>query len=527
MTRPRLFSSLSLARFGFLPIAFVLSASATGCGRYEPALFADRPTVKRVNDDKPIDVPAHASFDEREQLSDIYLRRPLFDFVRPLDFPTAADVNALDEVPASSWYDPEQPVLAPEGITPPVPPLLALDERAVIGDGALVIRDARGLRYELRVDPKEQAGLRTGAEVVGGYLLRSLGLRAPRSWIVTLPDAVFTTDGDTSRARLGDWLTTTAATVEGGRRVSATFWPGGIDVGITSDFSARRDDPNDRVPHHDRRTLRAMKIFAHWMAWRQFGVRSTRDVYVGKPGEGHLLHYFVGMSRALGTQDLQPEAVRAEQAGSVGWNLITLGLSRPKVTAARHAEFPSLGYLPADLVPGDFDVSIPYSPFVRMQPADEYWAAKRLMDAPAEALRAGIPAAGLPINAGAHLVDVLERRRRLLIEHAMTVVTPVDVTASVGRSVWLRDRAIAAGFANASTTRYEVAFLDTEGREISHGIRFKAAGELTAIPLPAGHLFGAIVLHVRAVRDGAQLPRACDVHVMADRASVRVIGIRH
>lgn len=522
-----------LPRARALPITFIaalaaLVASTTaGCGRYVPALFADRPAVTVVRDDKPIPIPSRTSFDEREQISDIYLRRPLFDVVRPLDFPTGGDVNALDEVPPSSWYEPQQPVLSPPGVTPPAPPLLVLDEKGTIADDALVVRDARGLRYELLVDPPEQSGLRTGAEVIGGYLIRGLGLRAPRSWIVTLPDSIFTTDGDKSRERLSSWVKTSAALVEGGRRVSATLWPGGVDVGVTSDYSVRRDDPNDKVPHRDRRTLRAMRIFAHWIGWNSFGVRTTRDVYVGKPGEGHLLHYFVGMSQTLGTRDVQPEAIYDEEAGSIGWKLLTLGLARSAVQPARQAPFPSIGYFPAELEPGTFDVNPPYSPFVRMQPADEYWAAKRLLDIPNEVFRMGVPAANLLPAAGDSLVDALQQRRQLLVAHAMIGVTPVDVTASVGRAVWLRDRAIAAGLAEAASTQYEVAFLAEDGSERAHGLRIKAVGELTAITLPADILVGLVVLNIRVVRAGFRWSRSCDVHVLPDRSSARVIGVRH
>ena len=521
MTRSRARSAVAVA----LAVAAIAEVS-TGCGHHVPALFADRPVVTVVRDDKPIDLPSRRDFDEREHISDIYFRRPLFDVVRPLDFPTAGDVNAMDEVPSSTWYDPDQPVLAAPDASPSLP-LTALDERPAIADEALVVRDAHGRRFELLADPPEQAGLFTAAEVLGGALLRGLGLRAPRAWILALPSSSVASDGDKAKARLDTWLARKAATTEGGRRVSATAWIDGVDVGVTSDYSLRRDDPNDRVNHHDRRTLRATKVFAHWMGWSGFGVRSTRDAYVGKIGEGHLLHYLIGTSRAFGTLDLRPTETRDEEGGGVAWNLITLGLSGPTVTAARRAPFSSLGYLPADLVPGEFDVSPPYSPFVRLTPPDEYWAAKRLMDATDAALRAGLAAAFLQPAAVRHLTEVLEGRRRLLVQHAMTVVSPVDPAATVGRSVWLRDRAIAAGFAEASDTIFDVAFLDDDGAELAPRVRIRAAGELTAVRLPRKLLFGRVVLHVRVVRGGIEAPRPCDVHLMADRSSVRVLGVRH
>ncbi len=498
-----------------------------GCGRYVPALFADRPVVTVVHDDAPIDLPSRRTFDERQHISDVYLRRPLFNVVRPSDFLTGGDVNAMDEVPTSSWFDAAQPVRVASDVLPPALPMTALDESPVIAEDALVVRDARGTRYELLTDPPDATGLHTAAEVVGGYLLRGLGLRAPRSWVLALPRPGVTAEDDKAQARLDGWLARKAALVDGDRRVSATLWPGGIDVGVAGDYSARRDDKNDRVDHHDRRTLRATKIFAHWLAWNRFGVGSTRDVYVGKPGEGHLVHYLVGTSRALGTQDLKAKDSLDEAGGDIWSNLYTFGLAGPTLSLARRSPFTSVGYLAPTLEPGDFEASVPYSAFVRLTPPDEYWAAKRLMDLPEDALRAGIEAAFMQPEAGRHLADVLTKRKRLLIAHAMTVVTPVDVATNVGRSVWLKDRAIVAGEAKASETVYDISFLDYDGTERATSVRIRAGGELTAIPLPKKILVGLVVFRVFSVRAGVESPRACDIHVMADRSNARVIGVRH
>jgi len=518
---------MNLRRLLALPaIAVVLAA----CGRYRPAVFADRPPVEVVHDDQATPLPSRQGFDEREHLSDVYLRRPLFDVIRPLDFGTGGDVNALDEVPPSTWYEPLLTKRAPSGnanASPPTFPFIALDESPTTSPDALVVGDAKGVRYELLTDPPDKPGLHTAAEVLGSLLLRSLGLRAPRAWIVGVPESTLSSNGAEARKRLEAWLARKAALVGGSRRVSATLWPPGIDVGIASDFSLRGDDPNDRVEHANRRTLRAMRIFAHWMGWTSFGVKSTRDVYVGEPGKGHLVHFMTGVSRAFGTQDLQDLPRLDEQAGSLWWHLGTFGLAPVPTTPAKIAAFPSLGYLSETLVPGDFDVSPPYSPFVRLTPGDEYWAGKRLIDAGEDAIRIGIEATELPDNASAHLEKVLNKRRRALIAHATAVVTPLDVAANAGRTVWFKDRAIAAGVAQRKGTYYEVSYLDQSGHELSPRRSFWSAGEISVVPLPDAFEAGPLVLHVRSVRDGIPAPRWCDVHVVVDHTSARVIGIRH
>ena len=156
-----------------------------------------------------------------------------------------------------------------------------------------------------------------------------------------------------------------------------------------------------------------------------------------------------------------------------------------------------------------------------------YWAAKRLMDLTDDALRAAMAGALLQPQAIPHLIAVLQQRRRLLVTHAMSVVSPVEIAASVGRSVWLRDRAIVGGVAEARDTHYAIAFLDNDGSERAPRVLVPAAGELTAVMMPKSVLNGLVVLHVRVIRGETDAPRPCDVHVMVDRSSARVIGVRH
>ena len=512
---------LALAAVGAVP-------SFAGC-YYRPALFADHEIIDAVEDDRPIPLPSVRTFDEREQVSDIYLRRPLFDFVHPVDFPTGGDVNAMDEVAASTWYEPTATAkwgaLVAQA-APPTPPLVAIDEDPATDEEALVVRDARGLRYELIADPAGRPGLRTGADVVAGHLLRGLGLHAPMSWIVTVAPSALVAPAERTIERVRAWSQGKAVLANGGRRVSATLWPMGIDVGVCNDFNTRSDDPNDKIDHHDRRTLRAMKVFGAWLGWSGFGVRNTRDVYVGVPGEGHLVHTFVGLSRALGTMDLLDRPTRDERGGGVFFNLVTLGLSPAKTTPARRSPFPSLGYLPTTLAAAAYDVSPPYSPFVRFTPPDEYWAAKRLLDTGYESLVAAVAAARLPDDASHRLSETLLSRRHVLVAHGMSVVSPLDPAATSGRSVWLRDRAIAAGLIGPNDTRYEIAFLDNDGRARAPSVRLDATGPLTAVAIPP-ELSGLVVLHVWVIRDGAAAPRPCDVHVIAKDATTRVIGVRH
>src|SRR5204862_155775 len=82
-------------------------------------------------------------------------------------------------------------------------------------------------------------------------------------------------------------------------------------------------------------SIRALKVFAAWLALDGLGPSKTIDRYLGPPGEGHVVHYFVGLDEALGASNvIRPtDPPPAEGGGSPFTRLVTLGLfpnPRPK-----------------------------------------------------------------------------------------------------------------------------------------------------------------------------------------------------
>ena len=117
-------------------------------------------------------------------------------------------------------------------------------------------------------------------------------------------------------------------------RVRATRWPVGLDLGPTPVAGVRPEDPNDCVPHAERRTLRALGLALYWLGLKRLPPFALRDVYVGEPGKGHLLHYVVAMDDAFGAEAVGREA-QAKLGGegkyldeNAATALITLGMRR-------------------------------------------------------------------------------------------------------------------------------------------------------------------------------------------------------
>lgn len=542
------------------------SLASSGC-RYRPARFADRPEVVKVGDDMAIPVPERNDFDEILQVSDVYLRRPLFDALSPVDPPDAADVNALDEVPASSWYRPPRQlaeILADPEVPlggPPEPPFALVDDPPSLGSAGtrIAIVDRRGARYELARDTERRPELITGAAVVGSRLLRGLGYRTPDVFLLDLAPAdvglerpllaakapgeepLPTPPTDAQRAarakRVAASFAGGAPAREGRYRVSATRWPVGIDVGITPDFGTRGDDNNDLIAHNDRRTLRALSIFGSFLAFDGFGVRRTRDVYVGERGRGFLRHYVVNMERSLGAMSVvDPLPVYHPLDGPRGdgtiANLLLLGFAPSARPVATQRKFLALGTIGPLANPKGMDTALPYGPFVRLTRADGYWAAKRIQAllATPSTLEA-IVDAGRFSEPGARdeLLFLLRLRARQVVGYWFHRTTPIEILGTEDKRLVLRDEAIAGGYAPASEVTYELSYVDGEGRKLTGAQKIQATSDRFTLTVPPAVIDPKrnAVLHVRSFRRGVAAPMWCDVHLAFYVGGVRAYAISH
>jgi len=527
-----------------LVIAVLLCiGTAVGCGGYRPARFADKPAVTEVGDDAPVPVPRRRRLHEPVWLADVYVRRPLVNALEAERIPEAGDVNALDEVPRSSWFDPPRTVNAaamrkrPGSPGPPRPPLLVLAGSPSAGRAGVRVLDSRGFVYELRVDPPDRPAMRTAAEAIASRLAYGIGFRTPEVFVTSLGPDDFQVGSEANRAD-GSTVDVAAflasgppADAKGRYRVSATHWPVGLEIGPAPISGIRDDDPNDLVPHRDRRTLRSLKVVAAFLKLSRIGPHSIADVYVGPEGEGHVRHYLVGLDDALGASDIVRESdPRPEVAPLPPFeSLVTLGLAPSPKRPPTQTEFPSIGDLPEDLDPARFEPPDPYEPMDRLLPSDGYWAAKRIATLSRTAIWAAIREARIDdAPTRARLAEILLARRRAILEHYYGQVSPLEVVSDARGDIVIGDKAILDGIADAKQTRYSLVFLDEEGREVAKRQRWKASGKTFRLPLTdETRAVPYLVVRIVVIRDGKASPRAFEVHLVQEGGKPRVVGVRH
>jgi len=478
---------------------------------YRPARFIDRPPAEKVVDDRPIAMPRRTPFVEAVHLSDVYLRRPIVDALDAERFPDARDVNSLDEVPRSSWYSPGpldpaqfERSYAVSG-RPRTPTRVEAD-----GNGFRLV-DSRGEVYALVSEPQNRPATLTSAGVIASRLTRAAGYRAAEAWVV-------------DRAELG----VRPDVGPPGRRWLAVRWPLGVDLGPTDMTRQRDDDPNDRIPHRDRRTLRALGVLAAWLDLGELGPRHLRDVYVGLPGRGHVQHFLVHLHDSLGTRALFPAAESTSAVGVVRGkpltNLLTLGLTKPSAKAA--SRFESLLSFSRDGAAG-YALAEPYEPVDRLLPADGYWIAKRLNSISDDVIDDAIAEAHFPEpKVARHVRAALFERRRQLIRECFSRVSPIELEGITGRQIDLRDEATLAGIAVAEQSRYQVRVLDDTGAEITPAFRVRSLIGEIRVTLPALER-DYVVVRITAERAGEAAPRAFEIHLRQDDGTPRLVGARH
>ncbi|HEY5927740.1 MAG TPA: hypothetical protein VIV11_38910 [Kofleriaceae bacterium] len=522
--------------------------------------FANAPAVRVVNDRRNVPKqPEEIDYDRYLDNFDGSFHRLVtrrLELKRP---ERARGINALDEVPDSTWFTnrigvrdvpPEQLKNMPGSVGTPEDHKPWTIQSSKVGGLSVgfIIKDARGEKFLLKFDRKGLPEAETSTQIIIGRLLWAIGYNVTDDYVVRIrkedlvlaPDAKvkdpqgqsFPLDQRELEARLAQ----IDVAQDGTMRALVSRYLDGKPLGGHPGDGVRADDPNDRIPHELRRDLRGTYAIFEWLDHSDLHLANSLDMWVSDPANPdhhYVKHYFIDFGIALGTGAVKNDDLRFGYEYQLDWkamarSLFTFGLIQRPWEDRKKPPYRGVGlYDIANYDPGTWKPLTPmYTPVRVADRIDKFWASKTIMKLRREHIQAAVDAAKLSDpRAVAWLVDALIARQRKTARYWFERVNPVDELRVESRGLCFKDLSIAYQFAPARGTQYTLTFFDARGRRIARRA-VAAGGGTTCAPLELSVARDAYtIVRIDTRRPG--FSRSTFVYVARDErtTAARVIGI--
>lgn len=413
----------------------------------------------------------------------------------------AVNVNAWDEVPDSSWFEnrigrsPLSPEQVAEGACP-TPPPNSDGPWAVTGakpNGAnpgFIIKAQDGRRYLLKFDGVVQGPRATTADVVVSRIYHAAGFFVPCNQIVYFDAKILRVDAAAKaedehgndvpleQHHIDEVLSKALRTPDGRYRASSSLFIEGRPIGPFTYEGRRDDDPNDIVPHEDRRELRGSRLLGAWTNHFDAREQNTLAAFVEtSKGRGYVRHYIIDFGDCFGS--IWEPPMLGRRIGHSYYldfpymteDFLTLGIVTRPWDVARFGPTGSvLGYYTAERFdPELWRPGYPNPAFSRMSERDGAWMARIIARFSDAHLRALIDTGSLADQTLRNvLFDVLQKRRDAILRRYLDRLSPlahprVVVLTSPGHdsespvaTPWLclEDLAVSAGIARPEERGY-------------------------------------------------------------------------
>ncbi len=389
--------------------------------------------------------------------------RPLSESLGVVTSGEAIDVNSLDEVPDSAWFENRigrhaltaeeihagacsvdqilDPDSAPDGSW-------KIDDGKTDGSsGGFRIRVPKKGKFLIKLDELDnQPERQSAAAVIGMAVMHAAGYRTSCEQIVYIRRSLLAlTPGLKTRANFGptipfdekalDKLLKNAVKRGDRYRTSASAWMDGHVLGPYRYEGTREDDPNDVIPHENRRELRAMRLIAAWLNRYDGREANSLDSWYADDAKrpesspGHVIHYQLDTSETLGgdwgrTGSLGEFSKRlgwsyALDWGDIGRDFITLGIqTRPWDRVHDTVGHELFGhYSLRDFVADEWKNEYPNPAFSRMTERDGAWMARILAHFTRENVRSLAEIGDFTKRENTdYLASVLEGRLEIILE---------------------------------------------------------------------------------------------------------------
>jgi hypothetical protein len=520
-----------------------LSLLALACSAPELVRFPEgRPVLWRDDDTRPFHTECQPDPEEAGHLlcvPETYVSPFAWDAVdnsvflpisRALAVPPAREainVNSLDEVPDSSWFQnrigrfgmtPAELLRGPCEGGPTLDPgvnaaswLIDQGKPNGANPGFRIRSEERG-KFMLKADLGGEPERATAAAAIAARLYYAAGYFTPCDSVIYLhpsllklkPELKFADNSGVERpfdqAALDQVLGNAAR--RGDRvRMSASRWLPGRPIGPFTYSGVREDDPNDVIPHEHRRELRGARLFAAWLNHFDSREQNSMNTWLAEDQSdpdstpGHVRHWYLDFGDCFGSQwDWDTISRRLGHAhyldfGYLTTDFLTLGLiERPWDRARLTDQARIFGYFSArDFEPEKWRGGYPNPAFAEMTERDGAWAARVIARFTPRHVEAAVSAGDLTNPAHSRfLTDTLVARRAAILRRYLTRLSPLADVAVEGRKLCANDLARGSGV--------------FEPRQFQYAARAYAGEQLAAL--------GPFRVQVEAARVCVELPRA-------------------
>ena len=332
----------------------------------------DIPEPVEIIENQVWDIVDHTFFFQIGKVLDLgWTARRIGNILRLVGPRQADNVNALDEVPNSSWFTNRHFLHRMSIDELSVGPGLAMPDDSgpweIVrgkfegGTAGFTIKDASGVIFLLKFDSKGNNEMGSSAEAIATNFLHAAGYHVPRNSVVYFdPDllvigakAKVPTEGGgkrpMTRADMQSILDNITPQPDGRLRCVASKYLSGKPVGIFNYHGTRSDDANDRVDHEHRRELRGLRVIGSWMNDADRRAANTLDMYVSEDGgtRRYVKHYIIDMGSAFGSNNLMPHLPKygneyVWDPRTVFLSLVSLGLYRKGWEEPQPMSYPSI-----------------------------------------------------------------------------------------------------------------------------------------------------------------------------------------
>src|ERR1700722_11757543 len=463
--------------------------------------------------------------------------------------PAATDsrgVNTLGEVPDSSWFTNRNiNSLNIEALKKggrihgaPEPPYTVVAAKTEGVSTGFRIRDARGLLYFVKADPPSNIEMATSADVVGALFLYAAGYNVPENYVligrcggfhlskVAKIKRTYGKDHRLSETELRQIFDRIPRYRDGSIRLMASL---SLPPKIAGPFryaGVRSDDPNDLVPHQQRRDLRALEVLFAWINHTDAKGENSLDTVEGTGENSRFVHHLLDFGDSLGSDsDIEKDPRHGQEyiVLPVTWSRIyTFGLAAPDWETVHYPhELKAVGnFTAAAFDPLAWKANYPNPAFVQMTPLDGYWGAKRVMAFRDEQIRAIIEEGKFQDpKVVDYITRVLASRRDAIGRAWFHQVLPLEGFRIADDRLTFDDLAVKYGF--GSESHYQVSWF------VSHNESQKkeeAAGSENSLPEALKSLATGSYIGCRVALDHAD-KRSVTVYFRHDGDNWKLVGI--